>query len=235
MLGINVLGPLEIVGLDQKLPKKAKGLIAYLAIEGRASRSVLADLLWPNQVRDQGHHSLRNCLLEIRKTSLASAFRADHQTCWLVDIETDYHRLMSVTDSPTKRSGLQEIAQLYRGPFLDHFDVSTDVYHEWRRHRGNEVLEAILALLLRLTDGEDLKAALAAGRRLTEIDPLSEEGCQAFLRVCQRSGQRITGLRAYKSHAGLLWRELQVKPSAETRAIATSLAAGMQLERDAAA
>ena len=71
-LTIHVLGPLVIKSDDcrlDKLPKKARALLAFLAAQnGEAvSRERLADLLWPYQGTEQGRHSLRNCLLELRK------------------------------------------------------------------------------------------------------------------------------------------------------------------------
>src|SRR5436305_3627714 len=65
-LTIHVLGPLVIKNNDyrlDKLPKKARALLAFLAAQnGEAvSRERLADLLWPYQGSEQGRHSLRNC------------------------------------------------------------------------------------------------------------------------------------------------------------------------------
>ena len=82
MLSISVLGPL-VIGADGaralKMPRKARALLAYLAMhEGeRVPRDRLADLLWPYQDTEQTRHSLRNCLLEVRKAS-ASARLARH-------------------------------------------------------------------------------------------------------------------------------------------------------------
>jgi DNA-binding SARP family transcriptional activator len=82
MLSISVLGPLVISvdgGKALKLPRKARALLAYLAMHNgeRVPRERLADLLWPYQDTEQARHSLRNCLLEVRKAS-ASARLARH-------------------------------------------------------------------------------------------------------------------------------------------------------------
>src|SRR3974390_3858197 len=69
---IGLLGPL-VIEIDQrrlgKLPRKARALMAYLAAQGGrpVSRERLSDLLWPYQGSEQARHSLRNCLLELRK------------------------------------------------------------------------------------------------------------------------------------------------------------------------
>ena len=71
-LSISILGPLVIESGDcrlGKVPKKARDLLAFLAAQlGQpVTRERLADLLWPYQGSEQARHSLRNCLLELRK------------------------------------------------------------------------------------------------------------------------------------------------------------------------
>jgi DNA-binding SARP family transcriptional activator len=89
-LSIGMLGPLVIENVDfplGKLPKKARGLLAYLAAQsGQAvSRERLADLLWPYQGSEQARHSLRNCILELRKAMGRAAVHliADFSYCRL--------------------------------------------------------------------------------------------------------------------------------------------------------
>ena len=77
-ISIGLLGPLVIESDDcrlGKVPKKARGLLGFLAAQGGqgVSRERLADLLWPYQGSEQARHSLRNCLLELRKALGAEA------------------------------------------------------------------------------------------------------------------------------------------------------------------
>src|SRR3974390_1802690 len=96
-LSIGVLGPLLIERDDcrlGKLPKKARALLGYLAAQGgqAVSRGRLADLLWPYQGSEQARHSLRNCLLELRKSLGASAAThlvADFSNCRLQEVLAD--------------------------------------------------------------------------------------------------------------------------------------------------
>ena len=79
-LSIGMLGSLVIERDDcrlGKVPKKARALLGYLAAQGgqAVSRERLADLLWPYQGSEQARHSLRNCLLELRKALGPSAAR----------------------------------------------------------------------------------------------------------------------------------------------------------------
>src|SRR6201982_2854019 len=106
-LTIHVLGPLVIKSdgcrLD-KLPKKARARLAFLAAQnGEAvSRERLADLLWPYQGSEQGRHSLRNCLLELRKALGPSGARhlvADFANCRIQDVAVDLDRFERLSRS----------------------------------------------------------------------------------------------------------------------------------------
>src|SRR5690349_12965589 len=96
-LSISILGPLVIESGDTrfgKVPKKARALLAFLAAQnGEAvSRERLADLLWPYQGSEQARHSLRNCLLELRKAlgpKAAHHLAADFANCRIEDAVVD--------------------------------------------------------------------------------------------------------------------------------------------------
>jgi DNA-binding SARP family transcriptional activator len=100
-LTIGLLGALVIESDDcrlGKVPKKARALLGFLAAQqgGQAvSRERLADLLWPYQGSDQARHSLRNCLLELRKALGPQAGRylmADFASCLVQDTIVDLDR-----------------------------------------------------------------------------------------------------------------------------------------------
>jgi len=135
---INLLGPLVIEhnhhGLG-KLPRKARALMAYLAAQegSPVSRERLADLLWPYQGSEQARHSLRNCLLELRKALGPEAGQhllAEFAVCRLQDVETDLERLVRLSRS-RERGELALAAELYRGEFLSDFILDSEPFQEW--------------------------------------------------------------------------------------------------------
>src|ERR1700752_5439118 len=109
-LSISILGPLVIESIDWrpgKAPKKARALLAYLAAqEGEAvSRGRLADLLWPYQGSEQARHSLRNCLLELRKALRPAAAQylvCDFAHCRLRDVAVDLNRFERSAREPQR-------------------------------------------------------------------------------------------------------------------------------------
>src|SRR5271169_928007 len=234
-LTIHLLGSLVIKSdgcrLD-KLPKKARALLAFLAAQnGEAvSRERLADLLWPYQGSEQGRHSLRNCLLELRKAlgrGSASDLAADFANCRIADATVDldgFERLSRSHD----RGELQTAADLYRGDFLADFYIASEPFQEWLGAARDRALAAICDVLERLIALQDAagdyEAAIQSGRRLVTLEPLSESGQRALMRAYARGGRRGEALRQYKTCANTLQRELSVTPDEETQALARSIA-----------
>ncbi|HEY1301859.1 MAG TPA: BTAD domain-containing putative transcriptional regulator [Stellaceae bacterium] len=234
-LVIGVLGPLVIGsgGLPVgKLPKKARALLAYLAAEhGRTvSRERLADLLWPYQASEQARHSLRNCLLELRKTlgpGLEHHLLADFSSCRLGDADVDLGRFEQLSHS-RQLADLEAAADCYRGEFLADFIVDSEPFQEWLAAERDRALDLVCSVLQRLIAVQDAAgqhdAAIRSARRLVSLDPLSEIGQRALIRAYARAGRRPEALRQYRSCAELLKRELGVAPDAETQALANGIA-----------
>src|SRR5438132_10689851 len=136
-LSINILGPLVIESGDcrfGKVPKKARALLAFLAaqIGQPVSRERLADLLWPYQGSEQARHSLRNCLLELRKAlgrGTDTHLVADFANCRIRDTIIDLGDFERLSRSQN-RCELQRAAELYRGEFLDDCDINFEPFQD---------------------------------------------------------------------------------------------------------
>src|SRR5215469_1887501 len=234
-LTIGVLGPLVIESDDcrlGKVPKKARALLGFLAAQGgqAVSRERLADLLWPYQGSDQARHSLRNCLLELRKAlgPQAGAYLiADFASCRVQDTIVDLDRFERLSRS-RQQAELQTAADLYRGEFLADFHIDSEPFQEWLAAERDRTLVLVCDILQRLSAAQDAageaEAAIQSGRRLVALDPLSEFGQRVLMRAYARAGRRGEALRQYKSCAETLKRELGVAPDAETQALANEIA-----------
>src|SRR5713101_3150368 len=132
---IGILGALVIESEEGglgKIPKKARALLGYLAAQGgqAISRERLADLLWPYQGSEQARHSLRNCLLELRKAlgpSTSLYLVSDFSTCRIKDVVVDLDRFERLARSQ-QCSELQAAADAYRGEFLADFDIDSEPF-----------------------------------------------------------------------------------------------------------
>ncbi len=234
-LSIGLLGSLVIECDDRrplKFPKKARALLAYLAAQqGRTvTRERLADLLWPYQGSDQARHSLRNCLLELRKglgPGAAGCLTTDFGSCRIHGAEVDLDRFEQLARSPS-RVDLQSAADLYRGEFLADFVIDSEPFQEWLAAERDRMLDAACAILQKLTaehdDVGEHDAAIQSARRLVTLDPLSEFGQRTLIRAYARAGRRGEALRQYNNCAETLKRELGVAPDAETQALAGDIA-----------
>jgi DNA-binding SARP family transcriptional activator/TolB-like protein len=234
-LSIGIVGPLVIErdgSLLGKVPKKARALLSYLAAQGgqAVSRERLADLLWPYQGSEQARHSLRNCLLELRKALGAHAARhlvADFANCRIDEVVVDLDRFERLCRFHSQ-SELQAAADLYRGEFLADFHIDSEPFQEWLAAERDRTLALICDILQRLTAAQETageaEAAIQSGRRLVALDPLSEFGQRALMQAYARAGRRGEALRQYKSCAEILKRELGVAPDAETQALAHEIA-----------
>ena len=67
---ICLIGTAKVVRRDGRmivLPRKAAALLAFLALQGRALRSSLADLLWPAALEPAGRANLRDLLCRLHE------------------------------------------------------------------------------------------------------------------------------------------------------------------------
>ena len=157
-LSIGLLGPLVIESEDSglgKIPKKARALLAYLAAQGGqpVSRERMADLLWPYQGSEQARHSLRNCLLELRKALKPEAAQylvCDFAHCRLRDVAVDLDRFERLARGPQRREQ-QAAADLYRGEFLADFHIDSEPFQEWLAAERDRALGLVCDVLQRLT------------------------------------------------------------------------------------
>jgi DNA-binding SARP family transcriptional activator/TolB-like protein len=234
-LRIALLGPLviEVDGQDSpRLPKKARALVAYLAAQKGAvvPRERAADLLWPDQDAQLGRHSLRNCLLELRR-ALGPAARehlfADATNCRLAVNGVDLDRFDRLAGA-AERVDLRAAADLYRGEFLADLAVNSQPFQDWLEVERQRLLAQACEVLERLVRAEAAAgahlAAIRVARRLVALDPLSEPAQRTLMQAYFKAGRRPEALRQYRAFVDLLRGELAVPPDPETRALAHAIA-----------
>ncbi|HZG69353.1 MAG TPA: BTAD domain-containing putative transcriptional regulator, partial [Herpetosiphonaceae bacterium] len=222
---------------------KVRALLIYLALEaGRPHRRAeLAALLWPDQPDHLARNSLRAALTTLRQaigdadatppflliTSEAVRFNAgsDHVldvallTGLLAACEQhDHYRLENCT--PCVRR-LEQVAALYRGSFLQGFDVrDSSTWEEWallkRQSLHHSALQALVAVAAYYERRGMYARAHEYAWRQVELDPWSEEGHRQLMRTCTFLGRRTAALRQYEACCRVLREELHVAPEQET-------------------
>jgi DNA-binding SARP family transcriptional activator len=206
---------------------KARGAMAYLAVaasDGReVSRPRLATLLWPNQATEQSMHSLRNCLLQIRKALYPVADKvliADYANCrYLAGSDVADFRAADIGTV----SAMQSAADLYRGDFLDDLDINSEPWEEWlsgERERWRLGASGLFAKIVAQAMSErQHDTAISAARRMLALDSFDEAHLRLLMEVLVASGRGNAALRQYTLWRKDFIREMQVPPEAETRAL----------------
>ena len=227
MIQISVLGPLGITvdGRPARIPKKARALLAYLALHPPGTfvtRERFADLLWPYQGSEQARHSLRNCLMELRRAlgPASAELECNFHTVRLVAPDTDVERFIGLVESQ-RLEDLDLACRLYRGELLDDLEIASESWEEWlaaERARLHEIAARALFRLSRLASAAGRHTdAIAATRRLLALEPYREAAHRRMMLALIAADRRGDAVLQYRDCERVLRRELGVVPGVKTR------------------
>jgi len=211
--------------------KKSQALLAYLAVKPSqlVSRDKMASLLWSGSGPEQARQSLRQLLSTLRKEftqiSPDAKILVEESDFLGIDatlVQADVSEFESLLATGTEEA-LTQATEIYRGDFLDGFQLSEDKFDQWvlaerdRLHRAALRVHTQLADLLAKRGAID--EAIAVAQRALRIDPLQEAMHRTLMRLYMQSGDLVNALQQYDAIARMLKRELGVEPDAETRAL----------------
>lgn len=246
-------GPIEGFRSD-----KVRALLAYLAAQpGRLfSRSLLADLLWPDRPEAVARTSLRNALSNLRHIlddarggppyleALPTGVRANPTVEHWVDVAEVRGLLEAVphepdiAGDPRASARLEQALALLRGDFLEGFGIDAGPFADWvsamREQYRSETVRAARTLALAYAQHGDPAVAEAATRRWLGLEPCDETAHRHLMRLLARQGQRAAALAQLEACRRLLAAELGVEPQPETMRLAAAIEAG-QSDADASA
>jgi DNA-binding SARP family transcriptional activator len=233
--------------------RKAQALLLYLAVEGGMHpRSKIATFLWPDSEPHDARNALRNALALLRSL-LANASPAqhshllsEHELLGLdphAPLELDLDvvqqawkqaQLFSTVSSEEQRAALvaqwQHALSLVRGPFLDGFWLREETgFNEWVQQQQQQWQVRLQLLFDRLSSWHEAagerEQAKAILNRWLALDPLAEEAYRRLMRVYLALGDATAAWQVYATCRARLAAELQVKPSADTVALAEHIRA----------
>jgi DNA-binding SARP family transcriptional activator/tetratricopeptide (TPR) repeat protein len=229
-LVVRLLGDLQVgrgaSGSSVRIPaRKVRALLAYLALHpGRPHpRDRLTALLWPDVPDAQARQSLRQALAGLRRVlSKTGGLVVDADTVAVdparIDVDVARFEQLVADGSPSR---LEQAEALYRGDFLEGFQVKAPAFEDWlvtERERLRELARrAVAKLLAHQTRTGAGEVALRTATRLLALDPLQEDVHRALMRLYVAQGQRAAALRQYQSCVGILRRELGVEPEPATK------------------
>lgn len=229
MLELEILGGFTLRtpdGVMFALPKKARALLAYLAMAGGRPqpRERLADLLWDSGSDEQGRTNLRQALATLRRCLPAGPWLvADGESVGidpaLFDIDAQRFEALSSGGPPEQARAVE----LYRGDLLDGLYLAETGFAGWLaterarlRDSAMRLLEATAASALA---SRRFDSALALAGRLVTLDGLNEPGHRLLMAAYAQTGRTAEALRQYRLLQSRLRDELGVPPEAETLAL----------------
>jgi DNA-binding SARP family transcriptional activator len=215
-----------------KIPKKGKALLALLAIAALGgdgmSRERLSTMLWPDKYPEHARHSLRSCLVELRKALRTDAVKSlitDFTDC-RVDVETDVADFLRLEKSDHQQD-LEVAAELYRGELLDDVCIESEPFDEWLQQERSVWRQRAIAVLIKVstiaTTNADHGVSIRAARRVVHFDPWNEGGQRLLIAALHAAGQRGEAARQWRRCRETLKQELGIEPDPETTALADRL------------
>ncbi|MCB1378643.1 MAG: hypothetical protein KDK89_09800 [Alphaproteobacteria bacterium] len=210
--------------------KKNKALVAILALSPNctSTRERLGDLLWGSHGEEQARASLRQSLTVLRK-DLGSLWEplfveaGDNLSLQSAGLAVDVLGLLG-HESKTDVSELRLIADAAHAELLADVRLVEHAFEDWLVVERSRVHSAAISLLERLTALEAGLRRVATARELVRLDPLRESSHRVLMRAYVDSGDASLALKQFEECRGLLRRELQIEPSAETRALRDEIA-----------
>lgn len=211
---------------DLALPRKAKLLLAYLALNSQTPqpRDKLAGLLWPDRAEEQARHSLRQCLFTLSKCAKegeSPPVHADRQLVALDEktVEVDVREFERLVTLGTHEA-LRQAVLHYAGDFLADLSIEDEPLEAWCAAERTRLRDACYEALANLTsyyaDVANLDGAIETCQQLTRLDPLREDGHRTLMRLYRRAGRRAEAIKQYRHCVEVLRRELNVAPEDAT-------------------
>jgi two-component SAPR family response regulator len=236
LLRIYALGPFEVWIGEERVAESAwvssknKLLLALLAASGGADvpEDTLIERLWPGDP-ERGRRSLYNakavlsrCLRdgesEMRRVvRQGGMLRLDRGAPWWHDVgdlerlSSEGHRLLTAGRVADALDPFRQMAQLYRGPYME--GCTMDWALEYRTRLERLVTVALEHLVENALGCQRLHEAMEQAQRILEIDPCHQEAHLALMRGYLQGGQPEQAVRQFDLCRRRLRADLEMEPS----------------------
>lgn len=238
MIELRTLGAVDLRGADGRelrsilASPKRFALLACLALQspsGFQRRDTLRGLFWPEPDQDHARNSLRNALSILRR-GLGNGVlvsRGDEVGLEETRLWCDVVALEGLLDAGELEPGLA----LYRGDLLEGFFITgAPDFERWLEARRTGLRERAARAAWELAERQEAEgnsvSAAHWARRAAALAPYDEEGLRRLVELLERLRDRSGAIAAYDAFAQRLASDLQLEPTAETRALIEAVRAG---------
>ncbi len=194
-------------GREIKLTRKSLALVAYLALEGQATRAQVAALLWGGFETTNANGNLRRELHRLRQTEVRDHLTAGDGTLSLKAFSTDL-------DDETAPGELLGGFELDDAPEFDAW------LEEQRTGRAQNRLEALRAAAQRM-ERSNLPEAIRVHSEIVALEPLSDLNAQSLIACLIANGQRDEAERVFEAFKARL-ADVGSTPALETAQVLLS-------------
>ena len=220
---------LRLGGDSVRLPMNATRLVAFLALsDGFLLRRHIAGSLWGESTERQAAGSLRSALWRLHDISPVLIEIADSHLRLLPSVRVDllesekFAREVLAGDADLS-AGAVDLGLLSR-------DLLPDLTEDWVLTRRDQYVQlrirTLEALSLALSNLGNFGPAVHAGMLAVAAEPLRESANRALIVAHLAEGCVAAAARQYETVRRLLWDELGVEPSSETRALVVGVRTG---------
>ena len=196
---------------------RASVLIAMVALDGPLPRNQAADMFWP---RSEGaaRTNLRVLLHRLKHAVGVRLFASGDRLALLPDVLVDVAASDSEIVECCLQLGASSLRLLHGVEFDDLPEVSA-----WlscaRQQMQQRVTRCLTVWLDSRREREDLMRAAGAAEALIALNPLSEVGYRALMRVLVERGDRAGALAAFERCRRELYEQLGTQPDPTTSAL----------------
>jgi DNA-binding SARP family transcriptional activator len=239
MFRLRVLGQIDLrdaTGSEVRAvlaqPKRLALLVYLVAARPQRMhrRDELLSLFWPDLPESRARNALRQALHQLRDAlgpDVVTTRGADAVGVDAAALACDAAEFENALD----RGRLADALVAYGGEFLPAFSIEgAAAFNEWldemRPRLRNRAARAGWALAEQQERSGDMTGAAASARRAAELTVDDETALRQLMSLLDRTGDGTGAIRAYEDFAARLRRDLDLEPSADTRALHDSLRAG---------
>ncbi len=198
-------------------------LLTYVALEGSATRSRVASLLWPDTLEGPAGNNLVHLIRRVNRLAGEDLLIADDRVRLSPRVAVDVAAFLGPGAS---EGDLEAPGLLLQGVDFDDRPDLADWLLAWRERLAQRQTEALTGHATRQEDAGDFTGALATTLRLLDLNPVSEDAYRRLIQLHYLAGDRPAALRAYRRCQEVLRREIGVDPLPETVQLAREVERG---------